>query len=585
MMKHIFRYFALVTALSVAFDVVALDLPVKTVNGKQYYYYTVKKGDTLYSLVNRLGVTRSQLVASNPSAADLLKAGDVLYFSVDEYGLDDDAKIEQEKELSGKGDVVCHKVKKGETLYGISRQYNVDQEQIVALNPSARYGVKAGSTLKIPVTVNAEDTEDAIIKDGHAKDNNGAGSTDDVVVLREETAELTPVSPQLHIDSSDTTDVDDNNVAGNVDAEVDATEAGSYSIAVMLPFMLDSEATSRQAALYTDFYKGLMVAADTLSSRGDTVRIYAYDTMGDINRVREILNDDKVSKASVIIAPEDVDQIKLIAGTVKESGTKVLNIFNVKDSSYEEMPAVLQANIPHKKMYAKAVEAISRYFPSHIPVILKNESGKNDKAEFISLLTEYYKSKSIEPIEIVYNGAMVASQFDVLPNDGSQYILIPSSGSLAEFNKFSHALKTVKEDPVGNSRFAVFGYPDWTAFRNDAEEMLHVIDAVVYSRFYYDERGFDTQCLNEAFNRWYGEDMIEVVPNQGMLGFDVGNLLIRNIRNNDGCFNPEDGAYNGAQSSFRFEASTAQDGNGGYFNDEIYILRFKPDGRVERMPL
>ena len=66
MIKGILRTLILTVSLSLAFGTMAYDLPVKTINGKQYYYYTVKKGDTLYSLTNLLGITRKQLVDSNP---------------------------------------------------------------------------------------------------------------------------------------------------------------------------------------------------------------------------------------------------------------------------------------------------------------------------------------------------------------------------------------------------------------------------------------------------------------------------------------------------------------------------------------
>ena len=97
---------------------------------------------------------------------------------------------------------------------------------------------------------------------------------------------------------------------------------------------------------------------------------------------------------------------------------------------------------------------------------------------------------------------------------------------------------------------AVFGYPDWTAFRGDALAMLHTLGATIYSRFYEDKDSLSSRNLNDAFMRWYGREMLEAVPVYGILGFDLGNFLIRNIRNNDGTFVPDAAAYTGAQSSF-----------------------------------
>ena len=43
-----------------------------------------------------------------------------------------------------------HIVKKGETLYGLSKTYGVSQEDIIANNPQVRAGLKLGQEIVIP---------------------------------------------------------------------------------------------------------------------------------------------------------------------------------------------------------------------------------------------------------------------------------------------------------------------------------------------------------------------------------------------------------------------------------------------------
>lgn len=572
MIKRIFSILAIAMIGVAAF---ALDLPVKEINGKPYYYYTVKKGDTVYSLVSRLGITRQQLIASNPSAAGMLKAGETLYFSVDEFG-DGKAYIverEPQEEPMPEGRIKHH-VKKGETLYGISKQYGVSQDQIVTLNPRVRNGVKTGMILEIPVK--AEATAEPAVSETATEDESGIPPIN---------YQLNPVRPAIvevgeELPEEDVTATPDE--SEDEEAVNDEPVKRDASIAVLLPFMLDTEAPAKQAMLYTDFYKGLLIAADTLSNRGDSLKIYAYDTMGDINRLRTLLTEDQVKEASVIIAPDDDRQLAAIAEAVAGSDTKVINVFNVKDSLFVNHNDMVQTNIPHRLMYGKALNAIDRLYPDFLPVILRNETGRNDKAEFIAFIREAYAERGIEPLELVYDGALLNAQVETLPDDGGKYLIIPSSGSLSEFNKFVHALKTVRESSGDKRRIELFGYPDWTAFRGDAETMLHTIGATVFSRFYYDPDSFDTRSLNQSFRRWYGDDMMEVVPNHGVLGFDVGNMIIRNLRANDGVFNPADGRYVGVQSSFEFVKPNDNE-DVGYCNDEVYILRFVPGTKVERL--
>ena len=43
-----------------------------------------------------------------------------------------------------------HTIKQGETVYSIARTYQVSPESILKLNPTASTGIKAGETLTIP---------------------------------------------------------------------------------------------------------------------------------------------------------------------------------------------------------------------------------------------------------------------------------------------------------------------------------------------------------------------------------------------------------------------------------------------------
>ena len=160
MKQLLLKTFLLLVVMAAAPYIAALDLPKKMVNGKEYYCYEVKRGDTIFSLQKRYGITREMLVKYNPAAADVLKAGSVLYFPV---GEDDDYY----EPVEPGGQLTLHKVRKGESLYGISKQYGVSIDDIVALNPSCNDGLKAGATLKIPVREAATDARD---------DEGGAGN-------------------------------------------------------------------------------------------------------------------------------------------------------------------------------------------------------------------------------------------------------------------------------------------------------------------------------------------------------------------------------------------------------------------------
>ncbi len=109
-----------------------------TQNGKQYYVHIVKPGNSLYGLYRLYNVGVDDIKKANPSIGDDLKEGQRILIPAP-------AKIIPAKESK----TVLHKVKAKETLYGISKQYNVSIESIRENNPFLSEGLKIGQELRI----------------------------------------------------------------------------------------------------------------------------------------------------------------------------------------------------------------------------------------------------------------------------------------------------------------------------------------------------------------------------------------------------------------------------------------------------
>ncbi len=61
-----------------------------------------------------------------------------------------DAKGSQKAKTTQASNFLNHKVEKGETIYSISKKYNVKESQLLELNPELSKGLKLGSEIKIP---------------------------------------------------------------------------------------------------------------------------------------------------------------------------------------------------------------------------------------------------------------------------------------------------------------------------------------------------------------------------------------------------------------------------------------------------
>ena len=100
------------------------------INGAKYYVHTVQPGETLYALSKSYNVSEKVILENNPSAADGLKASAVLKIPFV-------ARVsEQLPDRKLRRTFDFHTVEKGETLYAISRRYEIPIQTIIEDNPT-----------------------------------------------------------------------------------------------------------------------------------------------------------------------------------------------------------------------------------------------------------------------------------------------------------------------------------------------------------------------------------------------------------------------------------------------------------------
>lgn len=131
----------------------------KTVNGAEFYIYPVESAEGFYSLRRKFGVSQEEVIKYNPSAQNGLKSGQVLLIPVTGHvpasvptpvRKDTVAFTPVDVQNLPSGAWFEHTIKRGETLYALSRMYKVSIDEIVAFNPDAANGLKADAILRIP---------------------------------------------------------------------------------------------------------------------------------------------------------------------------------------------------------------------------------------------------------------------------------------------------------------------------------------------------------------------------------------------------------------------------------------------------
>ena len=616
-------------ALSIAPSIADVSqLPTCDVNGVTYHFYDVAPKETVYSLCRKLGITKEELIKYNPSVADGLKAGAKLYFPAAQVASDAAAPVGER--------IVTHHVERGETIFGIANRYGVTTQSLIEENPVLRDGLKAGQSIvvKIPgqvgTTTRVAAPEEAVAAAAVTKVQSATPAA--YVVGKKETLysiarahditvhELEEVNPGLttihegqilnlpptasvsknppaqpasetaqsvtpageapatsHPSTPEATDVvaiEETSPLPTAEAEPVKPARERSAVALMLPFMLEESTPGKTAQRYTEFYKGFLLAVDSLRSSGRPITVGAYDTGGSLDKTRALLSKDEMKDYAAIIAPDDAACLATVANFGMANDVAVINVFVPRDELYLTNAMMYQSHLPSSEMTPKAAEALADRLSYSSPVFIELKDGGSDKAEFVTELKKTLDKRGIAYSDIEVTGRLTPENLEGLKTNGN-YTFIPSTSRQADLNKIMPGLLEWQEKAV-TPIVKLMGYPEWITFRGETLSNMHKLNTVVYSRFYADDDAARTRDIEDKFRRWYGGEMESTIPRHGLLGFDMGMYLLQNLDS------LQSGSYDGVQNGFAFR-KTAD--SRGAANSVLYLVHFRPGGVTEKIKL
>jgi LysM repeat protein len=120
---------------------------VETIDSTTYYLHFVKDGESVFAIAKVYGVGVNDIFKYNPESRSGVHAGQILKIP---FNQKTKPKINDGNVLQKDEDFFYHIVKSKETLYGISKGYRVDIENVKEINPGLDENLKEGQMIKIP---------------------------------------------------------------------------------------------------------------------------------------------------------------------------------------------------------------------------------------------------------------------------------------------------------------------------------------------------------------------------------------------------------------------------------------------------
>lgn len=331
---------------------------VKTINGKKYYIHKVEKGQSLYAIAKTYNMDVNSILAENDEAIDGLKPGQELKIPFESLLPKQSTSIDTNK-------YVYHKIAKGETIYGITKKYNIDEKKLASYNPSINGGLKEGEYLivgekrrnvlvKPAVALASTNSELYTVQQGEtlygiSKKLNV--SQDDLLKWNPEVkdgvkqGQVLKVSAPKAITSvavSSATTTSANTISASVikdTATIHKPKKASYTIGLFLPFKLDeSESINidelarakssfpQTQSLALDFYIGFKKAVDSLVTKDFEVNIQLYDTDDrDSAKIEGICKTADFKNLDAIFGPLYSGVFKIVSKYAKANHTPIIS--------------------------------------------------------------------------------------------------------------------------------------------------------------------------------------------------------------------------------------------------------------------
>ena len=507
----------------------AIKIPKGKESQKGETFHTIQAGETLYKLTTIYNISAKAICEANPGlSAENFRIGQVILIPLEQEQETETAQAPAEKPaILGPVQSRCkdmHKVKRKETVFSVSREYGISEQELIAANPELKKGMKKGQYLCIPYP---------------------SATTMQPTAPKEDPYAIPPSNNELFRKSKE------------------APQAiSTIKAALLLPFQEDKR--------MVEYYEGFLMAVDSLKRTGTSIDLYVYDCGKDVSTLNTILAKNEMKNMNVIFGPMHQQQIKPLSTFAEKNDIRLVIPFSSKGEEVFNNPAIYQINTPQSYLYSEVYEHFTRQFPNAHVIFIEPTSEDKEKAEFISGMKQELKSKGMS-MKTVNENATKDMLKEALRSDKDN-IFIPTSGKNVMLIKIlPQLILLVRDTPEQNIH--LFGYPEWQTYTRDHLESFFELDTYFYSSFYTNTLFPAAIQFTNNYHKWYSKDLVSKFPSYGMLGFDTGFFFLKGLsrygselENNLPKMN-----LTPIQTGFKFERVNNW---GGFINKKVFFIHF-----------
>jgi ABC-type branched-subunit amino acid transport system substrate-binding protein len=308
-----------------------------------------------------------------------------------------------------------HTIKKGQTLYMISKAYGADVNEVIRENPEVKEGIYAGQKIRIPA-LKSEEPVKKYVKPIPQKQKEPVNPPPSPTTPPAPPVPAPEPAPVVVLPCGQDT----------------AAKRSTYHVALMIPLYLNEIDQINMDTLPVDpeetynsfrfiqFYEGFRIATDSLQKSGAAINVYVYDAVKDTNATRRLISNPELKKMDMIIGLMYNRNFQMVAEFARKNNIPVVNPISERDQIITGNPMVLKVRPALKSQVPELAEYLSKSFLNDNIIIIRDvhfkdtespESLRNactDKSMNVHLINGYgsafeHFSKEKENVLVVFS--------------------------------------------------------------------------------------------------------------------------------------------------------------------------------------
>jgi murein DD-endopeptidase MepM/ murein hydrolase activator NlpD len=413
-----------------------------------------------------------------------------------------------------------YKVKKKDTIFGIAKQYGLTVPELMDANPemkTAGYELKKGDYVFIPFAKPAPSVS-------------------------------APAAPA-------------------------AAQAVSQTlrVGVMLP-LHDVDGDGRRMV---EYYRGLLMACDSLRKEGISTDIHAWNVNADAD-IAQFTKEPAAAQCDIIFGPLYSSQVRGLAEFCKARDIKLVIPFSINGDDVSRYRQIFQVWESPDMLNNAAIDAFMQRFGDAHPVFIDCNDKESKKGVFTFALRNRLTTRNQEYSITNLNNS--EESFAKAFSKTRRNVVVLNTARSPELTVALSKLASLQNNNP-QLKISLFGYTEWLMFADYNMEKFFRFDTYIPTNFYFNASDPKTQQLENGYRRWFRQGMQQALPRFAVTGYDHAQYFLRGLHKYGKSFtgSKAQSAYRALQSPLQFR----QVGQAGMQNACFQLIHYTPEQRIE----